>query len=476
MANILVRGFVTALGAAGSYTAFKELKPMFVTPPIPPTLMEIILYSPVSKKAALAATSVTALAMTYLLATRKATVVEEKEEVVEELPVVTSVKITEESIIQGSTLSDRLVPGCQGFIAIKKQSPSGPELEIVGCCFRTDYGLWVPSHVLGSEPEKLYVIGKKQSRAVKGGEMVFHVPQIPLQKYYSEITNQIQFGTEMVSIPMDQNDMSALGLSSAKMGNLPSKTMVTVVGPQGKSSMGELVPGSILGSVRYYGTTLAGFSGAPYMQNGRVVGVHLHGGAGGNGGQEIMYLNQLYKIERGIQDESMGSLDTGAKVMELAFKTKKELKFEAIGDFLVFRDDSGFYHRAKPETYAALSEKYNYQDLDSEDYSDDEASYYGGNPEDYDRYHKKGRFSDESKRPFLGKKKRPSRVLSEPPTPSRIQRDPPKEKKRYPPLWMQLKNLSEELQNMKKQSSCPPPTPVQAERSIVSSSSSPGGV
>lgn len=479
MAQFIARGVLGLVGSTGAYGAY-----LHFSKPVEKQFVEEVLMTPVSKKAALAATTVGVLAMSYLLI-RKA-----RSKKPTEMPIKMSVKITEESVVEGSELTERITPGCQGFIAIKKAGKEGEELEIVGCCFKTAYGIWVPSHVLGNEPEKTYIIGRRLTRSAKGGETEYYYPQVSLEKYFDAITDQVQFGAEMCCIPLDSRDSSVLGLSEAKMTVLGQKSMVTIVGPAGKSSMGELVPTSVMGMVRYYGTTLAGFSGAPYMLNGRVVGVHLHGGAGGNGGQEISYLNQLYKIERGISEESsFGSNDTGAKVMELAFKNNKKIQVEEQGDFVVFRDDTGHYHRCLKTTYQDYETRYKsskYQDLDGEDWADDSsedsADYYRGDPEEYDRFHKRGKYEEsrryhpESKKPFLGKY--PVSRKSAPPSATQPIKKSRTIKSKIASVEKHLKylkNTLEKSQNGKKPEPCPPPTPVQPERSTVSSSSSPAG-
>lgn len=137
------------------------------------------------------------------------------------------------------------------------------------------------------------------------------------------------------------------------------------------------------------------------MCSSKVIGIHLHGGAGGNGGQEALYLNQMFKIENKIEEESAGAgMDTGAKILSLAFRNKKEVKYEELDHYVVFRDDTGHYHRVLKDTFYNQKEKYNNQDLDydQDEYDSDEETRYGGDPEEWDKFWKKGRYAEQRRR------------------------------------------------------------------------------
>lgn len=464
MAAIIGRGLVGLLGAASAYGVYQSaIKTIVDNPPMEREFLSTILFSS-GKKTALAATTIGALALTYCLIRGS------KEPESPELPLKVSAIKLEESIIAGSELTERSPPNFQGFIARKTfDKIKGESLEVVGCCIRTQYGVWVPSHVLGHDYETMYVVGRKQQRLKKGGEVEFFTPTIPLKPYFSKISESEQFGAEIISLPLDAKDMSQLGLVVGKFAVLSGPQMATIVGPGGKSSMGEIRPGSVIGSIKYNGSTQAGFSGAPYVLNGRIVGIHLHGGPGGNGGQEIQYLNQLYKIAMNIVEESTNFLDSGAKIMELALKNKRALVAEEQGDYMVYRDDGGHYHRVTKQTYRELNDKYQPQQFQDEDWEDDsEASYYGGDPEEWDRYNQKGRYSEESKRPFL------SRGSKSSPKGPRTQRGA----KKPLPIEMRIRLLQqrlEKLQNSKKPSQCSPQTPQLPAPSTPLSSSSTGG-
>lgn len=491
MAAQVGRVLITLAGAAGGYEAYQQFSAFkAMSQPVQKDFIREVLHLPNSAKLALAATTVSALATLYLWKRQKPlqTCVEETVDLPIKVPAVVS-----ESLRSGSELTTRAPPTCQGFVATREIDENGQEQLVVGgCCIRTDYGIWVPSHVLGPKPETQYLIGRRLMRTNKKGEMESYYPQVSLAEYYSTITDSNTFGNEMVSIPLSQAHMSQLGLTVAKMTNLPAKALATIVGPEGKSSMGLIQTGVIFGTLQYEGSTLSGFSGAPYIVSGKVVGIHLHGGHGGNGGQEVFYLNQLYKIDRGIVDESFAGDDSGAKVMEMAFKNNRSLQIERQGDLVVYRDDTGHYHRAKFSTYETLRGKYQYQSFDDREYAESDYSGFSGQYEDYAHgniqefddyqkeqrnkkakgYHSENRKYEPGKTPFLGVKKFPAlKKLAQP-----VHTQPQKYRKSYQKQTFELlKTLSATLKNGGNPSQCSGPILVPQGPSTASNSNSAEG-
>lgn len=270
-------------------------------------------------------------------------------------------EMKEESIIVGSNFVDRPIPTCQAMIGFK----TGDAVSVVGCGIRTEYGFWTPAHVIGSK--------YKEAILVKNGQAE------PLGPYIKEAI-QNQFGLEMVCIQFPDPIYAKMGITKASFTNLSSdKDLVTIVGPDGKSTMGELArtPGNNFGSVVYGGSTTAGFSGAPYMKGNKVVAIHLHGGRQ-NGGQEIMYLNQMWKLESIL--ESIGGEPTGEKIARKVFAKNKRPEHQIYGDMVVFRDDTGHYHRVGLTSWQKLEEQANTRKFADEpdDWNDED--------DDYDRY------------------------------------------------------------------------------------------
>lgn len=93
------------------------------------------------------------------------------------------------------------------------------------------------------------------------------------------------------------------GYKSAKVEPLqrPQHAQVVSAREQGNSSMGILrnKPDIAFGFVEYEGSTLHGFSGAPYTNGQKVMGIHLQGGSAGNFGYSASFLvSKMRKINR----------------------------------------------------------------------------------------------------------------------------------------------------------------------------------
>lgn len=322
---------ITAGGTALAVGAEKLLK----NPPPPKTIAQIVQSKEFiaqvlkSKTFWAAASTVSALALAYHWSRKE-----------EQWTTTISSEAQEESIMTNSPLASRPAPRCQVAIAFKNSSGM---LEIVGCGVRTEFGLWVPLHVLGADYLDAYAVGKNGVA-------------VPLRNYYAD-SIYTPFGVEMVNIVVPDVEFSKLGVTKAKFAVLPNMDTVVITGPDGKSSMGQLritpPENFVMGKVLYGGSTLAGFSGAPYMKGNHVVGIHLHGGKGGNGGQEVLYLNQAYKIVTGITEEAnFGTEDSGSKMMEKFISRKESVDYTEIDGEFIVRDAGGHYHRTRAEVIA----------------------------------------------------------------------------------------------------------------------------
>lgn len=321
----------------------------------------------------------------------------------------------EESLVTGSDFTTRPIPGCQCAIGFLKDG----EMRVVGCAIRTEYGLWVPQHVVSVGYEDAYVVGK-------GGV------HFPIGKYVEKAMEN-PFGLEMLNLELPNDWFSRLGLKIAVFAPIATHDTVTITGPDGKSSMGRLqLPERqfyVMGKLNYYGSTTAGFSGAPYMRGSVVLGIHLHGGHGGNGGQEALYLNHMYKIAVGTDKEArLASEDSGQKLMQRFMRRQDELLAHEVNDFVILRDETGHYHRTKQETYQAyLLAKKKYEET-----PDDWAA-------EMDYLDLKNSYEEESINPFLGKRPPPP----PPPTIQKSQAGNSKAAAKPSPLEM-YRALSEE--------------------------------
>lgn len=80
--------------------------------------------------------------------------------------------------------------------------------------------------------------------------------------------------------------------------NHPAHVQIFSACEMQNSSMGVLkhVPTVAMGFVEYSGSTRAAFSGAPYYNGMKVLGMHLGGGSVGNYGYSASYIDMLFKI------------------------------------------------------------------------------------------------------------------------------------------------------------------------------------
>lgn len=98
---------------------------------------------------------------------------------------------------------------------------------------------------------------------------------------------------DVAYVKLTSKEMSVLGLSTCKMAQVvPGSGMFCQVAAFGKRSMGILKPHNSFGFVEYAGSTVAGFSGAPYYTGRMVFGMHT-GGDVKNVGFDVTYVKAL---------------------------------------------------------------------------------------------------------------------------------------------------------------------------------------
>lgn len=140
----------------------------------------------------------------------------------------------------------------------------------VGCGFRTAEGFVTAAHVVSSGDLFRISTGEK---SVEVGKDDF-----------------ICDDHEDLACIRDYTKFRSLGLKAANWGSMEGKQTVMVTDGK-KTSMG-LLEDSGTGYVDYHGSTVKGFSGAPYYMANRVFGMHM-GAAGVNKGIDGAYLQVL---------------------------------------------------------------------------------------------------------------------------------------------------------------------------------------
>jgi len=174
-----------------------------------------------------------------------------------------------ESMIAGNDLiPSGNIPDCQVSVALMTSTG----LCIVGAGIRLENWLVMPCHNMRADSE-LWLIGKDINSRVK------------------VTSDRLDLAPDVVAFAVSQGEWARLGTKVAKLGPLGGKTTATVTSScDSRYSVAELSPAEIIGRVKYYGSTVAGFSGSAYM-NGRIcLGIHMHGGNRAGGGYESLYL------------------------------------------------------------------------------------------------------------------------------------------------------------------------------------------
>nr|WQM60711.1 MAG: VP1 protein [Solemoviridae sp. 5] len=105
---------------------------------------------------------------------------------------------------------------------------------------------------------------------------------------------------DVAILPYDKyaKQLAKLGLSKGKIPRLAlSRKVVASIFGRGYVTHGTL-EADVSGTVRYFGTTLKGFSGSPYIVNNTVLGVHVGCNTGHGVGYDMDFLNAVLKRKR----------------------------------------------------------------------------------------------------------------------------------------------------------------------------------
>lgn len=260
--------------------------------------------------------------------------------------------ISHESAVEGSVEMPAKLPPCQVYLGYPNREGN---IEIVGSGFRMAVGerdfLMTASHNLAFD-DQLYLI--REGQIVNVGST----------------KNSIQVGTDAAALELPVKVWSTLQASRAKFAPLSraGSTYVNVVGINGKGTTGKLQPEDVLGCVTYSGTTMGGYSGAPYSNARTVLGMHAYGGKR-NGGYSILYLYHLLKIALDISDEAY----TKAFFQKLLGNRDPLVTDQYVGDWVIVESQEGYYYRFPKEDYRRYRDEWyeaNHRVEEDSDYDD----------------------------------------------------------------------------------------------------------
>lgn len=178
--------------------------------------------------------------------------------------------------LRPNSTETKLTPAkCSVLIGKKEAGDFVPH----GCGVRFQNWLVLPDHVYSGgdlDGKPIYAMG----RQVSGGVDIS----------YKEVKT---LDTDLVYIELSNQDWATIGASTATIvGDIPPAGLYAqIVGCLGKGTAGRLSHDpSCFGRIVYDSTTMPGYSGAPYMANGRIAGVHQSGSAQVNGGYSANYI------------------------------------------------------------------------------------------------------------------------------------------------------------------------------------------
>lgn len=158
------------------------------------------------------------------------------------------------------------------------------------------------------------------------------------------------------------------GYKSGKVETLtrPQHVQVVAAREQSNSSMGILrnKPDVAYGFIEYDGSTIAGFSGSPYTNGQKVLGMHLQGGTGGNFGYSASFLTTL--LRKKMKPESS---EWAAFERALAQAAQDEVEWDRGLDETQVRV-GGRYFLFENEEFDTYIEESEFMDWFYEDYGD----------------------------------------------------------------------------------------------------------
>lgn len=209
----------------------------------------------------------------------KTTIVEEEEEPPTK---VESAHFQPEKMMPHSVFENSVMPKFQCEI---HGSRGGSPYHLRGQAFRVEAGLCTATHVIADLDHIKIVVGNR----------------FKILDTEQDADQIIQIEGDLSLILLEDNDYGRLELSKAKLSPLAVDRKAGLIGQivaGGKRSYGFLQPlEDRFGYIEYQGSTVGGFSGAPYYINNRVFGMHL-GGCLSNIGYDAAYLRSMLNPAR----------------------------------------------------------------------------------------------------------------------------------------------------------------------------------
>lgn len=185
-----------------------------------------------------------------------------------------------------------------------------------------------------------------------------------VKKSFFETKAWVQLAADVAICDYEQR----MELSSAKIDTVSRSANVMVYAARSSQngSVGLLkhIPSTALGFLEYTGSTLPGFSGAPYFNGVRVLGLHAGGGTVGNYGLSASYIDMLIKSRQRLESSELDMIRRmlkTAKIEDVDYHQGLDETQVRIGGRYVVLDNEEFSQLFDDEEY----ERYFY-DFDQE--------------------------------------------------------------------------------------------------------------
>lgn len=247
----------------------------------------------------------------------------------EELRVaVANAKVGAERVMPGSNFEVN-TPSPRFQAEVWTDSFDSAELIRRGQCFRAGNILFTAQHVLDCSRVAVIVFEGKKI-------------QLKTEEFKQD------FGSDVAMITLTPEQWSTLGMQAGRLqSKAPNGGAWVRVSAFGQSSYGIIKSDQAFGMVTYTGSTIGGFSGAPYYMNKCIFGMHV--GAGDqNVGYDAAYLACLKTtVERDYKPEDTGDF------LERMIESEEDIEWEysPMDSSEVFVRARGQYVRTDVETF-----------------------------------------------------------------------------------------------------------------------------
>lgn len=212
--------------------------------------------------------------------------------------------------------------------------------------------------------------------------------ELTYKREMEEDKTVIHLATDLIAVRITQKEMSTIGISARGLLHfLPVYgSEAKIVGCMGKGTLGILKHDThVFGRVSYSGTTLGGYSGAAYIVNEQIAGIHTYGTPQINGGWSASFIWATLAFEVRRVDPLVVEGETTPTWLERTLQQRKRVRVDKTfyddecvriqidGRYAVVQKSSmqkvcgkDFWSRADDQGYLQMDPVYGYEDREYE--------------------------------------------------------------------------------------------------------------